>query len=327
MPKAIQRILVGLDGSELAEIALPHAVAMARAFDTELVLVRVLESKGRAGQPVDAVAWRLARAEAQTYLRAHAARLTERGLSVRTVLREGDAASELLGFMEHDEIGLLVIGSHGVGGATAFALCGTVQKVLAGAGRSVLLVRCVDGKSSATGDGPIYRRVLAAVDGSQRAEWALCLAATVARSQGAELVVLSVAPIPEMVRRPPLGARVQRQVDELAALNRRWAEEYVAAMKTRLAAPDLEVRTVVCSSSRIRHELDLQLREAAPDLVVVSAHGAGGSAPWPFGSVSHHLLHHGSAPLLVFQDQKACPFASEATELAADDSRSPRRGR
>ena len=65
----IDRILVGLDGSPLAERALPHAAAVAQAFGAELVLMRVLEDDAKSGGPVDPVAWRLRRSEAQAYLR------------------------------------------------------------------------------------------------------------------------------------------------------------------------------------------------------------------------------------------------------------------
>jgi len=323
-PGAIRGVLLGLDGSPLSEAALPHAEAMARAFDTELFLLRVLESKGRRDEPVDSVAWRLSRAEAKKYLATHVERLASCGLAVRGDVREGDAASEIVDFARRHDIGLLVIGSHGEGGATPFALSGTVQKVITRAGRSVLLVRCLDGERRAKPEAPLYRRIVVPVDGSQRSEWAVCLAATVARSESAEVVLVAVAPVAETVRRPPLDPRSQRLVDELASLNRRWAEQHLEEMRQRLASSSLEVRTVVSSSRRVRHELDEQLRALTPDLVVVSAHGAAGGARWPFGSTTSHLVHNGTAPLLVLQDQRCGALEPEETELASDDSRSPR---
>lgn len=323
-PGAIRGVLIGLDGSQLAEAALPHAEAMVRAFDTELHLLRVLEPKGRRGDPVDSVAWRLARAEAESYLAVQRKSVAERGVPARSEVREGDAAAEIVDYAHARDVGLLVIGSHGEGGATAFALSGTVQKVIAHAGRSVLLVRCLEDPPAAAPEGPLYRRIVVPVDGSQRAEWALCLAAAVARSQAAEIVLIAVAPVAETVRRPPLDARAQRLIDELAALNRRWAEQYLEEMKQRLASSSITVQTMACSSRRIRHELDERLRSLAPDLVVVSAHGAAGGARWPFGSTCSHLIHNGTASLLVLQDQRWETLEPEEIEPASDDSRSPR---
>ncbi|HAE58107.1 MAG TPA: universal stress protein, partial [Anaerolineae bacterium] len=41
-------ILVPLDGSQLAECVLPHAIAIARSFDAQVTLLRILE-KNQAG--------------------------------------------------------------------------------------------------------------------------------------------------------------------------------------------------------------------------------------------------------------------------------------
>jgi nucleotide-binding universal stress UspA family protein len=38
-----KRVLIPLDGSALAEHALPHAIAQARHFQAELILLRVVE--------------------------------------------------------------------------------------------------------------------------------------------------------------------------------------------------------------------------------------------------------------------------------------------
>jgi len=38
-------ILVPLDGSQLADCVLPHVVAIARPFDAEITLLRILEKK------------------------------------------------------------------------------------------------------------------------------------------------------------------------------------------------------------------------------------------------------------------------------------------
>lgn len=326
VPPGIGRgVLVGLDGSPLAERVLPHAVAMARAFQSDLCLLRVIDRTEPSGRPVEAVSWRLLHAEADRYLRGHVERLAGRGLEVRHEIAGGDAAREIVDYAERGDFGLLVLGSHGEGGASPFALSGTAHKVIGRVGRSVLLVRSLRPEQPADEEAPIYRRIVVPVDGSLRAEWALFLAAAIARSQGAELVLLAVAHVPEMFRRPPLEPRAQRLVDELAALDRRWAEEYVGQAVNRLAAPGLVLRRRITSSTRIRHEIDAQLQDEDADLVVVSAHGSAGGARWPFGSMSSHLIYNGTTPVLVLQDQRSGAFEHASSERQRDDSRSPRR--
>ena len=61
-----ERILVPLDRSPLAECVLPHAVAVARSLDSQLMLLHILSPSGRQDGPraVDPLEWQLRRAEA-----------------------------------------------------------------------------------------------------------------------------------------------------------------------------------------------------------------------------------------------------------------------
>ena len=65
-----ERILVPLDRSPLAECVLPHAVAVARSLDSQLMLLHILSPAGRQDglRVVDPLEWQLRRAEAESYL-------------------------------------------------------------------------------------------------------------------------------------------------------------------------------------------------------------------------------------------------------------------
>ncbi len=73
-------ILVPLDRSVLAECVLPHAVAMARAFQSQVTLLTVLERGTRLDctYGVDPLEWRIRKLEAESYLRSLADRLKKR---------------------------------------------------------------------------------------------------------------------------------------------------------------------------------------------------------------------------------------------------------
>ncbi len=64
------KILVPLDRSPLAECVLPHAVALARALDSQLMLLHVLSVSDKQDRlrAVDPLEWQLRRAEAESYL-------------------------------------------------------------------------------------------------------------------------------------------------------------------------------------------------------------------------------------------------------------------
>lgn len=64
------RILVPLDGSKLAERALPHAEQFARIFGSNIVLLQVLDpiSYHENPNPVDPLSWQIRKAETDIYM-------------------------------------------------------------------------------------------------------------------------------------------------------------------------------------------------------------------------------------------------------------------
>jgi nucleotide-binding universal stress UspA family protein len=320
----IDRVLIGLDGSRRAELALPHAVALSEAYDAELLLLRVLEDAPAGGTPVDPVHWRLRHAEAESYLGRVAAPIVERGLRVEWMVAEGNAAEEIVNLTRRRDVDVVVVGTHGETGAASQGLCSTAHKVLARVGRSVLLVRCEDSQVAADQPALSYRRLLVPVDGSRRAEWAMCQATHLARRDAAEMILACVVPVPETPMRPPLSPEDSELVERLVQRGRRWAEGYLDDLRHRLEARDLQVRTVVLVSPRVYETLCELPSSYDADLVVVSAHGASGEARWPYGSVASRLLTHGCVPVLVFQDQAIPREEPALAESAVDDSRSVR---
>ncbi len=76
-------------------------------------------------------------------------------------------------------------------------------------------------------------------------------------------------------------------------------------MKSVLAGSSLVVRTLLVDSPNVAETLCQIARDEGVSLVVMSAHGSSGAAPWPYGSVADRLIAHGTTPLLVFQDLPA----------------------
>jgi nucleotide-binding universal stress UspA family protein len=87
-----KRILLPLDGSSLAEEALPHAVAQAKCFQAELILLKVLEPLAKHYSISLEAAGRAEKATrelAREYLESVATGIRERGVSVRVITVKG----------------------------------------------------------------------------------------------------------------------------------------------------------------------------------------------------------------------------------------------
>ena len=152
---AITEVTVTLDGSALAEEALPLAARLAAALAVPLTLLRVLPNlvalatsgwyAGYAGYY--AVTPELEREEERAiadYLEALAAPLRAPGLTVRTSWRRSmrtHAGERLADYLAERPTGLAVIASHGRGGVLRWALGSTAEYVLDQAPCPIVIVR------------------------------------------------------------------------------------------------------------------------------------------------------------------------------------------
>jgi nucleotide-binding universal stress UspA family protein len=299
----IRKILVPLDGSGPAERALPHAALLARVFDARVLLLQVLpRSPARGGsEPVDPLAWRLARATAETYLSARAAGLEARGIQVATEVQEGVPCEVIVSAIRRGRHHLVVLASHGEGCGSHFSIGGTALSILLNAGVSTMLIPAGE---EVDAESPVeYRRILAPVDCSPRGDWALGIAAHLARLTGARLLVPHVVTVPEVVSRLPDPDDGPRLAERIAEMNRKDARVYLEQMRERLGNGDLVVEPMVLEGpSGVVPALDRLARSVEPDLLVLSAHGRSAAPESPFGGTAGKLLLDGGRPILVLQD-------------------------
>ena len=140
----IRRLLVPLDGSELAEEALVTAGELAEGLNATLVLARVVPppTPGRFYAPhlleeIEEAGCK----EAEEYLQNVAKRLNRDRLSVETHVLSGDVVHTLLHFARREHCDLIVMSSHGMGGHGWEVFGSVAQKLLHAAPCPVLTVR------------------------------------------------------------------------------------------------------------------------------------------------------------------------------------------
>lgn len=144
------KILVPLDGSQLAEKVLPHVAALGKSFGSELTLATVVEfSLGVTGAKLEAIPEALAetkaaqRAEAMLYLMKVQKDLKEQGVNAAVVALDGDVASEIIAYAEQQKFDLIAMATHGRSGIDRFIMGSVAEKVLRGAIKPVLLIRAI----------------------------------------------------------------------------------------------------------------------------------------------------------------------------------------
>jgi len=140
-------LIVPLDGSDLAEAALPLARAMAHTLHARVILVGVVPRAGQlvAGQVGAIVTYVGAdldalEAEAKAYLEASAARVGVMP-GVEAVVRYGDPAAEIAALAEEHAAAAVVMATHGRTGLVRAMLGSVAGGVLHHSKTPVLLIR------------------------------------------------------------------------------------------------------------------------------------------------------------------------------------------
>jgi len=137
----IEKILVPLDGSALAESAIATAVEMAHPGGGNLMLMRAAEAHTFPGaDPTDAQVAVVR--EAETYLAGVAERLKQQGLTkVETSVWYGPAAAAIVDAARARKADLIVMTTHGRGGLGRLVLGSVAESVLRGTTTPILLLR------------------------------------------------------------------------------------------------------------------------------------------------------------------------------------------
>lgn len=295
------RILLPLDCSALAERVLPHAIAIARAFASQVTLLSVLdtphEAHGR--RATDPLNWQIRKAEAQTYVREVALCLQEVGVHTETHILEGAAAEQILGFADTCAPQLIILSSHGQSGLSDWGMSSIAQKVVLRAKTSVMIVH-----ASQPMEPDItsihYRRILAPLDGTQRAEIVLPAAAALARDHDAQIVLAHIVQKPAMPRRTLPSREDVKLADRLVARNQAEAVRYLEQLQAQIAG---KVETRLLVSEHLAATLHELIEQEKADLVLLSAHGRSGPTGALYGDVVSNLIAYGTTPLIIMQER------------------------
>lgn len=293
-----RHLMVPLDGSRLAELALPPAKHFAEIASARVTLLHVIEKGAR---PTVHAERHLTRAdEADAYLRGVASDVFAGAASVECHVHDtevGDVARSMTVHAEELGVDLIVLCTHGGGDLSRWVFGTIAQQVLADWRGPVLLVP----HTVRPWTGPFEcRRILVPVDFKPGHEQGIDLGMDVAQAARAEVTFLAVVPTFHTLSTDRAAA-----ADLMPGFTRAWLDVERDEMRDELARRVEQARSRgLTARAEIAHgDAAPEIIDAAnrlrPDLIVLASHRRKGLDVWLNPSVSSSLCHKSPACLLI----------------------------
>jgi nucleotide-binding universal stress UspA family protein len=255
----IQRLLVPLDGSEAAEVALRWLPLLPAR---EITLLRVCDSQIASAT------------EATAYLAEAATRLSPFDRIIATQVAMGSAAEEIVTAATTAD--LVMMSTRGAGGGGRLLFGSVADRVARHSPAPTLLIRGGTEPVSAAA----LRRIVVPLDGSSAAERALPVAIELARTLACDIHLVAV----------------DERGDDLARPDESSPAAYLQQCADRLRLVDPSVTTERRTGSPAT---ELLAAVAPGDLLVMTTHGRGSARRWQIGTVAEKILRQATAPVVL----------------------------
>lgn len=318
-----EKIIVPLDGSQVAARALGYATALAERFNAALTLVSVvapdLDNLGVGDifgvtSDVRRAAERKAITNATDYLESVAAPLRACGIACAVAVHRGNPAEEIIACAGNAPGTLIAMSTHGRTGFQRWRIGSVAQHVMRHAPVPTFVVRA---REDELPDATItVREITVPLDGSPLAETALPTATALADAFGVRLVLLNVLSNIVYPASYYDTAFVPSNVEEARA-DEEGVEAYLADVAARIAMPTRVIQTLRQQSiaSRPEEAISEYLKERPAGMVVMASHGRGGILRWAVGSTAEGMMTQSPQPLLIIRAGTVAP--ARATPEAA----------
>lgn len=297
-----KRMLLPLDGSELAEVALSYAKGIASRFGLELILLHVATKGEAESLPMH-----------QAYIEQTRERLSRETSEIqekvggKPVMVKGEvvlgyAADEILRYAADKEIDLTMMATHGRSGIGRWVMGSVADKVLGSSALPVLLVRAGMPRDVAY-ENWANPRLLVPLDGSELAELVLPHVEALGLAQDGAAPEVILVRVCEPLVLPPVTAPETTinwgtTADQYLTESKRSAEKYLSRVQRGLTDAGLRVSIEVLEGDPAVAIIDYATKRQV-NLVVMATHGRSGLGRWAYGSVAQKLLHGVSCPILM----------------------------
>jgi nucleotide-binding universal stress UspA family protein len=296
-----KKLLVPLDGSRIAEMALPYARLFANRFKIPVELMTVIDTAELdtqislgSGRFFDTLVDESMR-RGQNYLKGIAT--TFDGANVISAVEKGRAADVIIDRGD-DEGTLITMATHGRSGLHRRLLGSVAEKVLRGTAKPLLLIRTT--KESRTDGEAALKSIVVPLDGSELAESVLPAVAVIAKNLDLEIVLFRVFEIPYGLY-AAAGGYYAINFDRYIAEETEAANSYLQKQTEALKRQGAKGVAYFAKEGLGADQIISFARSTPNNLLAMCSHGRSGVKRWLLGSVTETVVRYSGDPVLVLR--------------------------
>jgi nucleotide-binding universal stress UspA family protein len=288
-----KKIIVPLDGSELAEVALPFAEEEVGRTDSELILISVREQNdSRSPRLLQSYLEKIAetaKVDAEKYQKSPGGKV----VNVRWVLLNGNPAEQIITFANKEDGSRIIMATHGQTGFTRWALGSVADKISRVFNGPITLIRA-KGSRPAVHERGFFNKILAPLDGSKESEVIIPHVEELARDMEADVTLLQVLKPENLI----ITYEGITQAESLKAS----AKDYIEKLTGRMQNKGINAKYIfIETQGEIAEEINNYTAQNYIDLVVMATHGRSGPRRWVLGSVANKVLNEGNTPIMLIR--------------------------
>lgn len=314
-----KKILIPLDGTELATVALDYAKRVAGQLgNIELILLHVYSPSERGLAAVHLAYIERAVETVSSYLESTWQSMDiqskNRNIKVRGELAMGHPCDDIHSFVSSNDIDLILMVTHGRSGLDRLVMGCVVDKVLLTSKVPIWLLRAGTTEEDMNNRLPI-RTILVPLDGSRLAESVLPYVVTLVKQCGIKQVKIVLFRVcePSLVESGyPAGKSLgihnivsmgwEEHKKKEVIRNMAIARAYLYETMKRLEKDGFNVKTEILTGCPVRKVIDY-LNSNLFCIVAMATHGRSGIAKLAYGSMAEQLILHDSTPLILVRPQ------------------------
>lgn len=301
---AFKNILVPLDGSELAEKALPYARTIAKLKNSNITLFAVsltifVERRDKLFS---------------SYLEATAKKLNEEGIKTTTATGYGEVSEQIIKYANSNKIDLIIMATHGYSGAKKWMFGSKTQKVLYGTTIPVFLIKSKSPEVSGE-----FNRIMVPVDGSPFSESTFPFITELTKKTKREVLLLHICepPVVPSYGSSPINPKWKKYRDDMWNEVERLSTNYLANTIELLKKKGVKARSKVvkAQTGEVAKTIIKISKDENINLIVTATQGRTGVTGLVYGSVANKIVEDSLQPILLIRPETSTPLAPPQTLL------------